>query len=344
MKTKEKKLLTLLCDVFQGGHAEQLEPHLAEDCFYHSQYSKRESYGPQEVLDIMEAVCIGVDDSCRYFPSLVLTEHTVVSCRNLPQSYCGKHCIRLCQGTPDNLVAFVFLRLNEDDQICEIFFARNNVYLREFVGRDIDRKEVFQKTVCAGGLTEYRLYLNEKTYVYRTQYRKDSKVTKELDTPLEYQISSDYRQYEDFEDFNGYNMRYGDLVFFVSLLSDGGSPEYLAKRIGEYENYHLICEGAKPATPGEPIPEIEEFLFRVTYLRDGSVVRPITKRSEEMFTQRNSLLKAYIASGIPTAIMLELVEPMKYMAEEEKEVFARNLRLQLENGEIDLTSVTAIRK
>ena len=60
------------------------------------------------------------------------------------------------------------------------------------------------------------------------------------------------------------------------------------------------------------------------------------KHSEEMFVQRNRLLKAYIAQGMPASTMLELIEPMESMTEEEKEVFAKELRLRLESGSFTL--------
>ena len=61
---------------------------------------------------------------------------------------------------------------------------------------------------------------------------------------------------------------------------------------------------------------------------------PTMKRNLEMYTERNKLLKEYINQGVPASAMLKLVEPMDTMSEEEKEAFAKDLRLRLENGEI----------
>ncbi len=74
------------------------------------------------------------------------------------------------------------------------------------------------------------------------------------------------------------------------------------------------------------------------------------KHNEKMFVERNALLKAYIASGISASMMLKLTEPMVNMTEEEKEAFAKSLRLKLEaefsrevndNGEWRETNVEA---
>ena len=55
----------------------------------------------------------------------------------------------------------------------------------------------------------------------------------------------------------------------------------------------------------------------------------------EAFEQRHNLLKVCAEEGIPASAMLKLVEPMDTMSEEEKEAFAKDLRLRLENGEIE---------
>lgn len=57
------------------------------------------------------------------------------------------------------------------------------------------------------------------------------------------------------------------------------------------------------------------------------------KHIEEMYEERHKLLKTYIASGIQSSVFLKLIEPMKYMSEEEKEEFAKALRLKLEKLE-----------
>ena len=61
------------------------------------------------------------------------------------------------------------------------------------------------------------------------------------------------------------------------------------------------------------------------------------KHDMEMYTQRHNLLRSFIARDIRAAIALKLIEPMKTMSEAEKEDFAKDLRLRLERGEIDLS-------
>ena len=61
------------------------------------------------------------------------------------------------------------------------------------------------------------------------------------------------------------------------------------------------------------------------------------KRDMEMYTHRHNLLRSFIARDIRAAIALKLIEPMKTMSEAEKEDFAKDLRLRLERGEIDLS-------
>ena len=54
------------------------------------------------------------------------------------------------------------------------------------------------------------------------------------------------------------------------------------------------------------------------------------KPNEAMFEERNKLLKVYMALGMDNSTLLELIEPMKNMSEEEKEAFAKDLRIKLE--------------
>ena len=60
------------------------------------------------------------------------------------------------------------------------------------------------------------------------------------------------------------------------------------------------------------------------------------ERSVEMYKERHELLGVFIGMGMPPSMSLKLTEPMETMSEEEKEAFARDLRLRLERGEIDL--------
>ena len=58
------------------------------------------------------------------------------------------------------------------------------------------------------------------------------------------------------------------------------------------------------------------------------------KHNMEMYKERHNLLKACIGMGISASTGLKLIEPMKDMTEEEKEVFAKSLRMKLEKGEV----------
>lgn len=54
------------------------------------------------------------------------------------------------------------------------------------------------------------------------------------------------------------------------------------------------------------------------------------KHDMEMYTQRHELLKEFIGLGMRASAMLELTEPMENMSEAEKEAFAKDLRMQLQ--------------
>ena len=58
-------------------------------------------------------------------------------------------------------------------------------------------------------------------------------------------------------------------------------------------------------------------------------------RNLEMYKERHELLKVFIRMEMPPSESLKLTEPMESMTEEEKEVFAKELRLRLESGELD---------
>ena len=59
------------------------------------------------------------------------------------------------------------------------------------------------------------------------------------------------------------------------------------------------------------------------------------ERNPEMYRERQKLLRTINSLDVRASVTLELIEPMKTMSEEEKEAFAKSLRLRLERGEID---------
>ena len=54
------------------------------------------------------------------------------------------------------------------------------------------------------------------------------------------------------------------------------------------------------------------------------------ERNMEMYEQRHELLKEFIGRGMRAYMMLKLTEPMQNMSETEKEAFAKDLRMQLQ--------------
>lgn len=60
------------------------------------------------------------------------------------------------------------------------------------------------------------------------------------------------------------------------------------------------------------------------------------ERGEEMYKERQQLLRAFTRLDVPQSTALKLIEPMKTMGEEEKEAFAAQLIAKIEAGEIDL--------
>ena len=58
------------------------------------------------------------------------------------------------------------------------------------------------------------------------------------------------------------------------------------------------------------------------------------KHNLEMYTERHKLLGTFIGMDMPPSMSLELMAPMDSMSEEEKEAFAKSLRLKLEQGEL----------
>ena len=60
------------------------------------------------------------------------------------------------------------------------------------------------------------------------------------------------------------------------------------------------------------------------------------KHNLEMYTERHKLLKEFTGRGMRASTALKLTEPMETMSEEEKEAFAKSLRLKLEQGEITI--------
>ena len=65
------------------------------------------------------------------------------------------------------------------------------------------------------------------------------------------------------------------------------------------------------------------------------------KRNLEMYKERHELLKTFIDLEMPPSISLKLIEPMETMPEAEKEVFAKDLRIRLENREIDFVFISS---
>ena len=70
-------------------------------------------------------------------------------------------------------------------------------------------------------------------------------------------------------------------------------------------------------------------LNKFTASKEGNMV----ERNLEMYSERHKLLKAFTGLGMRPSMSLKLIEPMKTMGEEEKEAFAKSLRMKLEAGE-----------
>ena len=59
--------------------------------------------------------------------------------------------------------------------------------------------------------------------------------------------------------------------------------------------------------------------------------------NEGLFAERQKLLRTITSLNIKVSTALELLEPIKTMSEEEREEFAKSVRIKLEQGELNLT-------
>jgi hypothetical protein len=96
--------------------------------------------------------------------------------------------------------------------------------------------------------------------------------------------------------------------------------------LSSVEKISRFVEWVKSRMDGEKLQATETEICR------AAVQATNMDRSEEMYVERNKLLKTITRMDMPASTTLELIEPMKTMSEEEKEVFAKDLREKLERG------------
>ena len=123
----EKELLQLLGNAFITGDVQELLPALTGDCKYSSHLSGFESFGKDAIVEKWAGVNKQPVKHLYFFE--VIPRATVIrDVENLPEIYKGEYCIKLSIDTPDDLLNLVFIKVDKNGFISEIFLSRDSRY------------------------------------------------------------------------------------------------------------------------------------------------------------------------------------------------------------------------
>ena len=122
---QELHLIKILAGALCEGKIQQLQDVLAFNCIYRSDYSGKKEFGIISIIEKISSVNNNLDDTTQYNFEIVPAREELLKAEmeDLPGIYRGKWCLRLYQGQEKKLAAIVFIRINDNGEI-------TNIYLR----------------------------------------------------------------------------------------------------------------------------------------------------------------------------------------------------------------------
>ena len=143
---QELHLIKILAGALCEGKIQQLQDVLAFNCIYRSDYSGKKEFGIISIIEKISSVNNNLDDTTQYNFEIVPAREELLKAEmeDLPGIYRGKWCLRLYQGQEKKLAAIVFIRINDNGEITNIYLSQNGTYLKSFSTKQstpLDKKE-----------------------------------------------------------------------------------------------------------------------------------------------------------------------------------------------------------
>lgn len=126
----ELNLISVLGCALTNGKANLLIEYLSENCRYRSDYSDRLMYGNKSIIEFLKNVGSNLTEESRYYGEIVPSEYELVKTENMPVIYSSKWCFKQYHYTQDNVSAVVFVSMDDEHKIDNIYLSRDNAYLK----------------------------------------------------------------------------------------------------------------------------------------------------------------------------------------------------------------------
>ena len=177
----EETLLRLLGNAFVTGDILELLPALTDDCKYSSDLSGFQSFGKDAIVERWVNVNKQPDKRLCFF-EIIPSYPLIRDKENLPSIYESKHCIKLSVDEPDNLAALVFIKIDENGLISEIYLCRDSEFI--FINALIMDSPLTVKPIKKEAPGEFTISVGEMLRsIYGEEYA--AKALKDMQKPIE---------------------------------------------------------------------------------------------------------------------------------------------------------------
>ncbi len=164
--------LTVLEQGMEQGGSETLSIYLSDNCIYRSEHADFMTIGASRIMDHIVSVGEKLNEDNRFSYEVVPAKSVLLENEDLPIIYRGEWCLK--EYRRGELVAYIFIQLDEDNRICNILLSRDGKYFKEF------NEENNSEVSVEGGDEDIKSFLE-------TFYGKDNTINimRENDTPSE---------------------------------------------------------------------------------------------------------------------------------------------------------------
>ncbi len=125
----ELNRISVLCSAMTLGKINVLSEYLSENCRYRSDYSDRLMFGSEAIIKFFNNVFSNMEESERYYGDINRAENELKQSENLPEIYTSKWCYKQFHETKEYVSSVVFILMDSDRRIKEIYLSRDNTYL-----------------------------------------------------------------------------------------------------------------------------------------------------------------------------------------------------------------------